>query len=95
MKVIRWAETTVSEGYKTGHSGGRLGKKITFLGGEWDTSAVNLTKDLLSKCQSSIKQQRIFDRKSLGVGVCYNCGHVLWSTVDGAHTFLVDKRPAI
>ena len=33
----------------------------------------------------------IFDRKSLGVGVCYNCGHVLWSTVDDAHTFLVDK----
>ena len=23
--------------------------------------------------------------------MCYNCGHVLWSTVDGAHTFLVDK----
>ena len=84
---------TVSEGYKTGQSGRSLGKKNTFLGdlpSEWDTSAVNLTNDL-SKCQSRIKQQRIFDRKSLGVGVCYNCGHVLWSTVDGAHTFLVDK----
>ena len=23
--------------------------------------------------------------------MCYNCGHVLWSTVDGAHPFLVDK----
>ena len=26
-------------------------------------------------------------KKSLGVGVCYGCGHVLWST----ETFLVDK----
>ena len=35
--------------------------------------------------------QRTFDRKSLGVGVCFMCGHVLWSSVDGAHTFLVNK----
>ena len=75
--------------------GGLAKKKNSFfvcdLPSEWDTSAVNLTNDLLSKCQSCIKQQRIFDRKSLGVGVCYNCGHVLGSTVDGAHTFLVDQ----
>ena len=83
------AGTTVRGGYKTGQSGWRLGKNITFLGdlpSEWD----NPTNDLLSECQR-IKQQRIFDRKSLGVGVCYNCGHVLWSTVGGTHTFLVDK----
>ena len=23
--------------------------------------------------------------------MCYGCGHLLWSCVDGAHTFLVDK----
>ena len=23
--------------------------------------------------------------------MCYGCGHLLWSSVDGAHTFLVDK----
>ena len=61
------------------------------LPSEWDTSAVNLHEDLFSKCESRIKQQRTFDHKSLGVGVCYRCGHVLWTTVDGAHTFLVDK----
>ena len=25
----------------------------------------------------------------LGLAVCYGCGHLLWSTVDGAHTFVV------
>ena len=80
---------------------GRSGERrptgiITFLEdlnlpSEWDTSAVNLHPDLLRACQSRIKQQRTFDKKSLGVGVCYRCGHVLWTTVDGAHTFLVDK----
>ena len=45
----------------------------------------------LSACHTRIKQQRFFDRKSLGVGVCYNCAHVLWTSVDGAHTFLIDK----
>ena len=24
--------------------------------------------------------------------MCYGCGHLLWNCVDGAHTFLVDKR---
>ena len=27
----------------------------------------------------------------LGLAVCYVCGHLLWRSVDGAHTFLVDK----
>ena len=38
-----------------------------------------------------ISQQRTFYRKPLGLAVCYGCGHLLWSTVDGAHTFLVHK----
>ena len=57
-KCGRSTGTTVSDGYKTGQSGGRLGKNITILGdlpSEWDTSAVNLTNDLLSKCQSRLK----------------------------------------
>ena len=87
----------VSTGWPSGTSGGKgkHGKSITFLDDidlptEWDTSHVNLDADLLSQCRARIMQQRTFDRKSLGVGVCYNCGHVLWSVVDGAHTFLVD-----
>ena len=38
-----------------------------------------------------IAQQRTYDKKPLGVAVYYRCGHVLWSCVDGAHTFLVSK----
>ena len=94
----RPTSTSAAEGYNVGRCGGKgkHGKSITFLDDidlptEWDTSHVNLDADLLSQCRSLIMQQRPFDRKSLGVGVCYNCGHVLWSVVDGAHTFLVDK----
>ena len=57
----------------------------------WDTTAVNLDPDLLNVCAGCIRQQRTFDRKSLGVGVCYGCGHVLWTSVDGSHTFLVHR----
>ncbi len=83
-------------------SGGRpIGTKtrgITFqdsleLCSDWDTlsQSVNLAPDLLSACAGRMQQQRTFDKKSLGVGVCYGCGHVLWSNVDGAHTFLANK----
>ena len=59
---------------------------------DWDISAVNLLDpDLLNACAGRIRQQRTFDLKPLGVDVCYGCGHVLWSNIDGAHTFLVDK----
>ena len=71
----------VSTGWPSGTSGGKgkHGKSITFLDDidlptEWDTSHVNLDADLLSQCRARIMQQRTFDRKSLGVGVCYNCG---------------------
>jgi hypothetical protein len=52
---------------------------------------VNVDNELLDACARRISQQRTFDRKPLGLAVCYGCGHLLWSTVDGAHTFLVDK----
>ena len=64
MKVIKWEERVVGplalllvRVTKQATRVGGLGKKITFLGdlpSEWDTSAVNLTNDLLllSKCQS-------------------------------------------
>ena len=91
--------TTASEGYGVSHSGGRpkgRNQDVPFndnisLPSDWDVSAVNLSPELLTACCQRIKQQRTFDLKPLGVGVCYMCGHVLWTSVDGAHTFLVDK----
>ena len=91
--------STAVAGYGVGRSGGRpKGHKayLAFLEDlhlpkDWDTSAANLTTDLLCICRSRVKQQRTFDRKPLGVGVCYMCGHVLWKKVDSVHTFLVDK----
>jgi hypothetical protein len=52
---------------------------------------VNIDNELLGACARRISQQRTFDRKPLGIAVCYGCGHLLWSCVDGVHTFLVDK----
>ena len=78
-------------GRPKGHSGVVSFLDNVGLPSEWDTSAINLSEELLQICESRIKQQRTFDRKSLGVGVCYRCGHVLWTSVDGTHTFLVDK----
>ena len=52
---------------------------------------MNVTDVLLDMCGRRITQQRTFDKKPLGLAVCYGCGHLLWSTVDGGHTFLVDK----
>ena len=52
---------------------------------------VNIDDELLDACARRISQQRTFDRKPLGLAVCYGCGHLLWSRVDGGHTFLVDK----
>ena len=88
--------TTIAKGYKIGKAKRKLIHTLNALSTlptTWDTSAVNLDPDLLKVCSRRIQQQRTFDRKPLGVGVCYACGHVLWSCVDGAHTFLVDKPP--
>ena len=52
---------------------------------------MNIDNDLLDMCAHRISQQRTIDRKPLGLAVCYGCGHLLWSSVNGAHTFLVDK----
>ena len=49
---------------------------------------VNINDWLLDMCAHQISQQYTFDRKPLGLTAC---GHLLWSTVDGVHTFLVDK----
>ena len=46
---------------------------------------------MLSACARRICQQHTFDGKSLGVGVCYGCGHVLFTSVDNIHTYLIDK----
>ena len=60
---------------------------------DWDHSdeMLNVNCELLDACNRRIAQQRTFDKKPLGIAVCYGCGHMLWSTVDGAHTFLVNK----
>ena len=60
------------------------------LPADWD-QLVNIDDDLLNVCTRRITQQRTYDKKPLGTGVCYRCGHMLWTTVDGAHTFLVNK----
>lgn len=59
----------------------------------WDVNenTLNLSKELLLACRRRIKQQRTFDAKSLGVAVCYGCGHILWNHVDAIHTYLVNR----
>ena len=54
-------------------------------------SLVNIDDELLGLCSRRIAQQHTYVKKPLGVAVCYRCGHMLWSCVDGAHTFLVSK----
>ena len=92
--------TPVKAGYRVGDSGGRprKPKNIQFdesvvVPTDWDHSVelVNINSSLLDACGRRIAQQRTFDKKPLGVAVCYGCGHLLWSCVDGAHTFLVNK----
>ena len=60
---------------------------------KWDTDAntVNVDETLLNTCNRRITQQRKFDSKPLGTGICYGCGHMLWSSVDSAHTCLINK----
>ena len=88
--------TKASDGFSVG--GRRRVKKIAFdesveLPTEWDISGetLNLDEDLLSACACRICQPRTFDSKSLGVGVCYGCGHVLFTSVGNVHTYLIDK----
>ena len=94
--------TTEKAGYSVGHNGGKKldGQTATFddlidLPNDWDCSddTINLDSDLLGVCSSRISQQRRFDSKLLGIGVCHGCGHVLWTNIDVAHTFLVDAPP--
>ena len=46
---------------------------------EWDLFE-NLDEDLPSP-----SQQCTFDGKSLGAGVCYGCGHVVFAGADNVH----------
>ena len=97
----RPCNTSEEAGYGVGVGGGRpRGNKrqVEFhdsiqLPPDWDHSGnlVNVDDELLDVCSRRIAQQRTFDKKPLGLAVCYGCGHLLWSCVDGAHTFLVNK----
>ena len=88
----RPAGTTRDKGYKVGL--GQSSNHVTVdcsSSQTWDSTFPNVDSDLTNICKQRIQQQQKFDRKSLGIGVCYGCGHVLWSSVDGSHTFLVNK----
>ena len=91
--------TTAEKGYGTG--GGRLpdnkvGKHIEFRGidspDKWDTpkDKINLIPDILERCAQRVIQQRRFDKKPLAKALCWQCGRILLTTVNGAHTFLVE-----
>ena len=91
--------TTQAKGFSTG--GGRVpdykvGKHIEFRGidlpDKWDSpkDKINLTLDILECCAQHVMQQRHFDKKPLAKAWCWQCGRILWTTVDGAHTFLVE-----
>ena len=56
----------------------------------WNTESLSLNDDLLVRAKKRIGQQVRFDAKSLGIGMCYCCGSVLWSRVDNSHTHLVN-----
>ncbi len=50
----------------------------------------NLTEDMLRRCTRRVVQQRRFNKKALADAMCWQCGKVLWSSVDSVHTFLVE-----
>ena len=84
-----------------GTSGGRRTKQITFgesieFPNEWNISqeTLNLSEDLLSACARRACQQHTLDSKSLGVGISYGCGCILFTNVDNVHTFLIDDKPS-
>ena len=59
---------------------------------KWNTDGTSLSvsNELLRRSKKHIGQQVRFDSKPLGVAMCYCCGSILWSRVDGSHTNLVD-----
>ena len=59
---------------------------------KWNTDGASLSvsNELLKRSKRRIGQQVRFDSKPLGVAMCYCCGSILWSRVDGSHTNLVD-----
>ena len=44
---------------------------------------------LLQKCASRIIQQRKFESQSLGIGLCYSCGRVLWNPSHAHYSGLI------
>ena len=85
--------TTKEEGYGVSSGRYKVGKHIEFRGidlpDKWDTSKdkINLTPDILERCAQRVMQQRRFDKKPLAKALCWQCGRILWTTVNGAHTF--------
>ena len=78
----------VGGGYQTT----KLANRGIDLPDKWDSSKdkINLTPDILERYAQRVMQQRRFDKKPLAKALCLQCGRILWTTVDGAHTFLVE-----
>ena len=80
MMLVRPHGTTREAGYDVGCCRGRLCgrlRTINFSGlielpTEWDHSD-ELYDELLGLCSRRIAQQRTYDKKPLGVAVCYRC----------------------
>ena len=82
----------VGGGYQTTKWANTLNSEELILPDKWDTSKdkINLTPDILERCAQHVMQQRRFDKKPLAKALCWQCGRILLTTVNGAHAFLVE-----
>ena len=88
--------TSQAKGYSVGKRSVSL--DMCELPCEWSTERdhLNVSDDLVARCEKHMLKQRKFDEKPLGVGLCYSCGRLLFAKTDSSHTCLVnppDMRP--
>ena len=59
---------------------------------EWDTCPeyVNISETMLKRCTQRLAQKQRFDLKPLGEALCWQCGKILWTGVDGSHHICVE-----
>ena len=91
--------TTQEAGYRVGTSEGRTkdSKRLNLLKDcdlpmQWDTSPeyVNISETMLKRCTQRLAQQQRFDQKPLGEAMCWQCGKILWTGVDGSRRICVE-----